>query len=116
YTTRQLVSTDRTTSWVLPTVGSPEPMSMNCVTPRALRLRLVEVRAPVAGHTARRAGHRLVGRMVLGRGQFRAAAVHPILRVAPEPRLARLEAPDQRVPGGGGMVAGVLGRRGVAAA
>src|SRR5690349_7622341 len=54
--------------------------------------------------------------MVLGRGQFRAAAVHPVLRVAPEPRLARLEAPDQRVPGGGRMVAGMLGRRGVAAA
>src|SRR6516165_1667103 len=54
--------------------------------------------------------------MVLGRGQLRAAAVHPVLRVAPEPRLAGLEAPDERVPGGGRMGAGVLGRRRVAAA
>ncbi len=34
YTTRQFVLTDRTTSWVLPTVGSPEPMSTNWRTPR----------------------------------------------------------------------------------
>src|SRR5689334_21280439 len=80
------------------------------------RPQLVQLRTPVAGHAARRAGHWLVGGMVLRRRQFRAAAVHPVLGVAPEPRLARLEAPDQRVPGGGRVGAGVLRWRGVAAA
>src|SRR5579859_2212489 len=71
---------------------------------------------PVPGHPARRAGHRLVGGMMPGRRQLRAAGVHAVLRVAPEPRLAWLEAADQRVPGGRRVRAGVLGRRGVAAA
>src|SRR5690242_13065660 len=53
---------------------------------------------------------------MLRRRQGRAAAVHPVLGVAPEPRLARLETPDHRVPGRGRVGARVLGRRGVAAA
>src|SRR5690242_19126350 len=53
---------------------------------------------------------------MLRRRQGRAAAVHPVLGVAPEPRLARLETPDHRVPGRGRVGARVLGRGGVAAA
>ena len=56
-----------------------------------------------------RAGHRLVLRVVLRRGELR-AVVELLLRIAPEPRLARLEAADQRMAGGGGVRAGVLGR------
>src|SRR5258705_12840115 len=75
----------------------------------------MEVAAPVGWAPASRAGHRLVHGVMLGRGQLR-AVVELLLLVAPEPRLARLEAAHQRVAGGRGVGAGVLGRRAVTAA
>src|SRR5579862_4468160 len=76
----------------------------------------MQVHLPVPRYPAGRPGYRLVGWMMLGRGQCRAAGEHPVLRVTPEPVFARLEAPDERVPGRGRVLGGVLGRRGVAAA
>src|SRR5262249_10723316 len=50
------------------------------------------------------------------RDQRRAGLVELVGGIAPEPGLARLEAPDDRVAGGRPVRARVLGRRGVAAA
>src|SRR5215472_3807123 len=76
----------------------------------------VQVGLPVPGHAPGRAGYRLLSWMMLGWGECRAGAVHPVLGVAPEPALARLEAADQRVPRRGRVRAGVLRWRGVTAA
>src|SRR6516164_9777463 len=56
----------------------------------------MQVPPPVRGDAAGRAGYRLIEWMVLRRSQLRAGGVHPVLREAPEPVLARLEAADQR--------------------
>ena len=62
---------------------------------------------PVPGHAARGSWHRLVERMVAGRGKL--GTVPELLRrVIPEPLLARLIALDDRMPCVSGMVACVL--------
>src|SRR5215469_18201069 len=76
----------------------------------------MQVTLPVPGDPAGRTGYRLIEGMMIGRGQVRARGVHPVLRVAPEPVFARLEALDQRVAGRGRVPAGVLRWRGVTAA
>src|SRR5215467_13463434 len=76
----------------------------------------MQMALPVPGNAAGRAGDRLIEGVLGGRGQVRAGGVHPVLRVAPEPVFAWLEALDQRVPGRGGVGAGVLRWRSVAAA
>jgi hypothetical protein len=78
--------------------------------------RLVQMPLPVAGYPARRAGGGLIERMMLRRGQLGAGFEQLLRRVAPEPRLARLEAADHRMSGGCRMSRRVLRRRGVAAA
>src|SRR5579859_6005975 len=70
----------------------------------------VDVRLPVVRDAAGRAGNGLADGMMLRRGQFRAAVVEVLVWVAPEPFLVWLEAPDHRVPGRGGVRAGVLAR------
>src|SRR5215831_8118455 len=77
---------------------------------------LVQVDAPVGRHPAGRAGCRLIGRVAVRRGQRRAGLVELVGLVAPEPGLTRLEAADDRVPGGRRVRARVLRRRGVTAA
>src|SRR5271165_3982201 len=71
---------------------------------------------PVGWYPACRAWHRLVQGMVLRRSQRWPALVHLLSLVVPEPFLARLEAPDQRVPGRLRVRGRVLRWRGVAAA
>jgi PPOX class probable F420-dependent enzyme len=77
---------------------------------------VVQVGLPVGGDAVLGAGGGLVQRVVVRRGQFRAPLVQPVVGVAPEPGFLGLEALDDRVPGLLGVGAGVLGRRGVAAA
>jgi hypothetical protein len=75
----------------------------------------VQVPPPVAGHRPGWAGHGLVRRVAVGRGQDRALEERacPIVE---EPVLAGLEALRHRVPGGPMVGAGVLARRVIAAA
>src|SRR5690348_10212412 len=75
---------------------------------------LIGPAGPVRRHTALRAGSRLVGRVGVRRRELRPVVVG-VVRVRPEPVLARLEALDDRVAGLGGMLARMLARRGVAA-
>src|SRR5690242_16113640 len=74
----------------------------------------VEVTLPVPGHPTCRSGHRLVERVVM-RGSEHGAVEILLGGVVPEPVLPGLEALDDRMPGVGGVVAGVLRRRRVAA-
>ena len=67
----------------------------------------VQSSLPVPGHAPRGSWHRLVERMVAGRGKL--GTVPELLRrVIPEPLLARLIALDDRMPCVSGMVACVL--------
>src|SRR5215475_14824638 len=77
---------------------------------------LVQVGAPVGRHPAGRARDRLIGGVAVRRGQLRPGFIELVRRIAPEPGLPRLEAADDRVPGGRRVRARVLRRRGVAAA
>src|SRR5579875_2146922 len=70
---------------------------------------------PVARHPAGPARRGLIGRPAQRRRKCRAVRV-VLSPVVPEPVLARLEAPDHRVPGAGEVRARMLARRGVAAA
>jgi hypothetical protein len=74
---------------------------------RSLESELVEVPLPVGRDLARRARYRLIEWMVFGRGQ-RGTLVGLLGDIVPEPVLARLEAPDQGMPGLGCVFAGVL--------
>src|SRR5262252_5729396 len=76
----------------------------------------MQMALPVPGNPAGRAGDRLIDGVLGGRGQVRAGGVHPVLRKAPEPVFAWLEALDQRMPGRGRVRAGVLRWRSVTAA
>src|SRR5215472_2650190 len=78
--------------------------------------RLVKMVLPVRRNPVRRSRDGLVGRVMQGRRQVRALLVELAGLVAPEPSLARLEAADDWVPGVGGVSAGVLRWRRVAAA
>src|SRR5215475_8300155 len=77
---------------------------------------LVQVGAPVGGHPPGRARDWLIGGVAVRRGQLRPGFIELVRRIAPEPGLPRLEAADDRVPGGRRVRARVLRRRGVAAA
>src|SRR6266516_2513317 len=76
----------------------------------------MQVGAPVARHPAVRAGGRLIDRVVVRWGQRRPGLVELVGRIAPEPGLPRLEAADDRVPGGRRVRARMLRWRAVAAA
>jgi hypothetical protein len=80
-----------------------------------LTLKSVEVPLPVARHTAGRARHRLVERMVLGRCEARTFQGF-FGEVVPEPVLAWLEAADNSVARLIGVQGGVLARGRVATA
>src|SRR5687768_14290480 len=75
----------------------------------------MQSRFPVTRHALCRAGHGLLRRVVRRRREPRTLAVR-LGCVAPEPILARLVALDDGMPGLGGMAAGVLRGRRVAAA
>jgi hypothetical protein len=75
----------------------------------------VQVSLPVSWHAAARSRYGLVQRVMLGRGQVRTGEVLLGPEV-PEPVLARLVAPDDRVPRVGRVVTGMLRWRRVAAA
>ncbi len=76
---------------------------------------LVEMPLPVAWHATFRSRHRLIERVVSGRGQLRAVEVL-LCRVVPEPVLARLVTLNDGVRFAGGMVTCVLRRGRVTAA
>src|SRR5215813_6387433 len=63
---------------------------------------------PPARHPAVRAGGRLIEGMVVRRGERRAGLVELVGGITPEPGLPRLEAADDRVPGGRRVRARVL--------
>ena len=79
-------------------------------------LGLVQVSLPVRRNAACRARHRLISRMMLRRRQRRTSLVYLVRLVTPEPLLAGLEAPDERMTSRARMRAGMLRWRGVAAA
>src|SRR6266567_8109582 len=75
----------------------------------------MHVLLPVPRYPSLGPGHPLVNRMVLRRRELR-PLVGFLGVVAVEPVLIRLEAADERMPGGRGVRGRVLHRRGVAAA
>jgi hypothetical protein len=75
----------------------------------------MEVALPVCRHSPGGSRRRLVERMMLWWGERR-TVVELLGAVVPEPVLARFEAADQRMPGIGCVVAGVLRGGGIAAA
>src|SRR5580692_404731 len=84
----------------------PRVMTLMWCPPRSS----VELRPPVAGDAAARAGHRLLPRVVVRGGEGRAGLVEVLGLVGPEPGLPRLEAADDRVSGLLGVRGGVLRR------
>src|SRR6266516_5216153 len=77
---------------------------------------LVQVGAPVGRDPAGRARERLIGGVAVRRDQIGAGLVKLVGLVIPEPGLPRLEAADDRVPGGRRVRARMLRWRAVAAA
>jgi hypothetical protein len=67
----------------------------------------MEMALPIRRHPPGGSRRRLVERMMLWEGQRR-AVVELLGAAVPEPVLARFEAADQRMPGLGCVVAGVL--------
>jgi len=75
----------------------------------------MELALPVTGHSTGWAGHRLVERVIMRRGQDRSFEIL-LGGVIPIPVLVRLEALDDRMADGVRVVIGMLGRRRIAAA